>query len=156
LTVCGSAQRRLSFAVRGHKNVISSAEEFVKLRDSEDPTEYQRAANEEAPDEVWLDVIRNHPEMRVWVVHNKTVPLAVLDLLSRDTDAEVRSAVATKRKLTRSLRALLARDEDASVRVRVVYNAKCEPEILHLLATDPEIFVREAARKRLLERTDAL
>jgi hypothetical protein len=133
--------------------MIRNAQEFVRLRISEDPSEYQRAANEEASDEVWLDVIRNHPQMRVWVIHNKTVPLAILELLSRDTDAEVRSAVAMKRKLTTSLRERLARDQDASVRVRVVYNAKCEPEILKLLAADPESFVREAARKKLQERT---
>ena len=53
---------------------ITSAEEFVRLRTSEDPDEYLVSDNGAASDEVWLDVIARYPEMKEWVVHNKTVP----------------------------------------------------------------------------------
>ncbi|GAA4623217.1 hypothetical protein GCM10023113_07300 [Cellulomonas oligotrophica] len=77
--------------------MIESAAEFVGLRTSEDPGEYQRAAREEAPLEVWLAVIEDHPEMRQWVAHNKTVPAVVLERLAGDSDPTVRWTVAIRR-----------------------------------------------------------
>ena len=41
--------------------MITSAEEFRDLRLSEDPAEYDRAAMEEAPLQVWRDVISRFP-----------------------------------------------------------------------------------------------
>jgi hypothetical protein len=136
--------------------VIATAAEFVRLRTSEDPSEYGRAAHEEAADAVWLEVIRDFPEMRTWVAHNKTVPLSILEILSRDPSAAVRSAVADKRKLTTELRQVLSRDSDAGVRARVAHNAKCEREILEALAHDEEVIVRSAAAEKLRGRSDAL
>ena len=46
--------------------MITSAEQFVYLRESEDRSEYHRAAHEEAPLDVWLDVITRYPEMQQW------------------------------------------------------------------------------------------
>jgi antirestriction protein ArdC len=136
--------------------VIATAAEFVRLRTSEDPSEYGRAAQEEAPDSVWLELIHDYPEMRRWVAHNKTVPLSILEVLSRDESAAVRSAVADKRKLTTELRRLLSQDSDAGVRARVACNAKCEREILEVLARDPEVIVRSAAADKLKGLSDAL
>jgi len=65
---------------------ITSADEFVRLRTSESPEDYRRAASEDAPLDVWYAVIADHPEMRFWVAQNKTVPTAVLELLSEDAD----------------------------------------------------------------------
>ncbi|MGO4249462.1 hypothetical protein AB4Y87_19790 [Paenarthrobacter sp. RAF54_2] len=80
--------------------MIQSAAEFVRLRSSEDPAEYHRAAHEEADVSVWLDVIDKYPDMRFWVAHNKTVPLEILELLASDPDVRVRSFVATKERST--------------------------------------------------------
>ncbi len=55
--------------------MINSADDFVRLRCSEDRNEYERAAWDEAPLEVWLDVIERFPDMRFWVACNKTVPM---------------------------------------------------------------------------------
>jgi hypothetical protein len=44
--------------------MISSANEFAKLRSSQVKEEYDRAAHEEASLEVWQDVIENYPELR--------------------------------------------------------------------------------------------
>lgn len=92
--------------------MIQSAEQFVRLRSSEDPAEYHRAAHEEADVAVWLDVIDRYPDMRFWVAHNKTVPLVILELLASDPDVRVRSFVATKRKIGIDLLEKLALDED--------------------------------------------
>jgi hypothetical protein len=61
--------------------VIDAAEEFVRLRTSEDSAEYNPAAARDAADETWLDLIERFPEMRFWVAQNKTLPLSVLEIL---------------------------------------------------------------------------
>ncbi|MDQ7808887.1 hypothetical protein Q5425_34555 [Amycolatopsis sp. A133] len=83
--------------------MITSADEFIRLRHSADPADYRRAAGESAPLEVWLDVIERYPESRVWVAHNKTVPIKALAVLAEDPSSRVRLAVAMKRKLTSEL-----------------------------------------------------
>jgi hypothetical protein len=136
--------------------VIQSADEFVRLRRSEDPTDCQRAANDEAPVDVWLAIVQRFPDLREWVAHNKTVPLSVLEQLATDHNPSVRATVASKRKLSLELQMLLANDQDSSVRERLACNVKCEAKVLRGLATDPEAFVREAATKRLEARCNAL
>ena len=44
--------------------MITSAAEFLQLRTSEDPSEYRRAAHEDAPESVWVEIVRDLPEMR--------------------------------------------------------------------------------------------
>lgn len=82
--------------------MIESADEFVRLRSSEDPAEYQRAAREEAAESTWLEVIDRFPDMRFWVAQNKTVPLSVLEILRHDADERVRSMVTSKRSWARA------------------------------------------------------
>lgn len=103
--------------------MITSAEEFYHLRTSEVHAEYERAAHEEAPLEVWFDVIATFPEMRVWVAYNKTVPVEILEVSSNDPDGDVRGSVAMKRKLPEAIQLRLAGD-DCSVRERLAYNAR--------------------------------
>ena len=55
--------------------MMESASEFVRLRTSENPVEYHRAAHDVASDEVWAEVITSYPEMAEWVAHNKTISL---------------------------------------------------------------------------------
>jgi len=76
--------------------MIASTEEFLRLRTSEVPEEYWRAAHDEASEETWLEVIDRFPEMRFWVAQNKTVPLVVLEILRHDKESRVRSMVRSK------------------------------------------------------------
>ncbi len=131
--------------------MITSAEEFYRLRTSEVEEEYNRAAHEETSLEVWLDVIEKFPEMRLWVAQNKTVPAKVLEVLSRDHDADVRSFVAMKRKLPEHIQLVLARDEDYSVRERLSWNANATDAVLRVLAEDAEMRIREKAKERLAQ-----
>lgn len=85
-----------------HARVIYSAEEFVRLRTSEDPSEYNRAAHDEATESTWRDVIERFPGMRFWVAQNKTVPLSVLEILRHDHDENVRLMVTSKRSWARA------------------------------------------------------
>ena len=129
--------------------MILSADEFVSLRLSDDPDDYRRAIHEEAADKVWLDVLSGHPDMKIWVVRNKTVPLSILRLLSDDPDGAVRYEVACKRKLDEALFEKLSHDRDASVRHGVAYNKKAPLRTLKLLSNDTEQLVSRAARERL-------
>ena len=129
--------------------MIESAQEFIRLRTSELPDDYLRSAHEEASDAVWRELVTHHPEMRPWVAHNKTVPIAILELLHTDTSADVRSTVARKRKLPERLQHALAADSDASVRHALACNAKVVHAVLQKLASDTEPLVREAAMQRL-------
>jgi hypothetical protein len=128
---------------------IESADEFVRLRFSDDPAEYNRAAHEDAPAAVWDELIESRPEMRKWVVHNKTVPLELLRRLAADPDFDVRCAVAGKRKLDRALFVELAADPAPEVRHRIAWNAKVPLDVLSALTEDAEEWVAEAAQHRM-------
>ncbi len=95
--------------------MIESAQEFIRLRTSKHRDDYLRAAHDEASDAVWRELVAGYPEMRQWVAHNKTVPVAILELLHTDSSADVRYTVARKRKLPERLQRALAADRDASV-----------------------------------------
>jgi hypothetical protein len=132
--------------------MIQTAEEFVALRTSTDPTEYLRAASEEATELVWMDVIARYPEMRRWVAQNKTVPLRILEVLAVDPEPAVRFAVAMKNKLTQELFVTLAKDPDSSVRQRIAYNKNVPKHILHQLTCDESEIVATAANEQLQQR----
>lgn len=129
--------------------MIGSADEFRRLRISDDAEDQRRASLEPADERVWIDVIEHYPDLRKWVAHNKTVPLSILGVLATDPDPDVRYFVAMKRKLDRRLFDLLAGDPDASVRIRIAWNPKTPLDLLTKLATDPDDFVA----KSTLERT---
>ena len=129
--------------------MITSAKEFIRLRTSEDKEDYDRAAMEEAPSNVWWELVRDHPEMRSWVAHNKTVPLEVLETLAGDADPAVRGVVARKRKASPEILARLAEDPDSGVRFAVACNRSTPPRILRLLLADDWEAVAKAARERL-------
>lgn len=131
---------------------IVSAKEFVRLRESEKLEEYMHAANGWAEDEVWLEVIAHHPDMKPWVAHNKTVPISILEVLAQDPDPEVRASVANKRKLSRDLFDRLAKDPAPTVRGIIVGNAKMPTDILETMLEDPEEWIREKAEEILAER----
>ena len=97
-----------------------------------------------------VKVLRDFPEMKVWVVHNKTVPVEILRLLASDAAVEIRFQVATKNKLPTDLMELLANDSDESVRMRIAYNKNVAEKILEQLGGDPSPAVSAVARQRLL------
>jgi len=129
--------------------MIKSAEEFVSLRTSERQEDYLRAATDAAPMEVWLDIVKRFPDMRIWVAHNKTVPGEILVTLAHDPNADVRCAVAMKNKLPADTMTILSDDSDESVRERIAYNKNTPREILQALASDRCERISTHARMRL-------
>lgn len=126
----------------------------MQLRTSPDPQLYQRAAHDNAPEEVWLDVINRYPGMKVWVAHNKTVPRSILSLLADDTDEDVRLSVAMKRNAGPTVLERLAHDMAFSVRHRVAYNAKAPIHVLEILAMDQESEIAAVAEERIRALND--
>lgn len=124
--------------------MITTAEEFCRLRESEIPEEYGRAAHEDAPLEVWRLIIETKPEMRVWVAQNTTVPLGILEELAGDSDVRVRHMVAMKRKISEAIAVRLARDEDDGVRAALARNAKLPDAALAILRADRTPLIQEA------------
>ncbi|MGB1251462.1 MAG: HEAT repeat domain-containing protein [Candidatus Promineifilaceae bacterium] len=129
--------------------MITSADEFKRLRESSVAEEYRRAAHEEASIIVWHEVLHKYPHLAYWVVHNKTVPIEILEILSSNHDRRVRDIVASKRKLPEKLMMELAQDEDEGIRHTLVYNAKITKRVLEVLVNDSWDVVRNAAKEKL-------
>lgn len=131
--------------------MIDSADELVRLRTSDSIEEQTRATHEAAPIDVWWEVIRRFPDMKTWVIHNKTVPVEILETLSADSDEMVRWHVANKRRAPADVLERLARDPAASVRQRVAFNSKTPADVLRLLVDDEWAETATKARERLRE-----
>jgi hypothetical protein len=104
--------------------MIKTAEEFKKLRSSENLDEHRRAGVEEASIETWEEVISKYPELKEWVIYNKTVPLEILNQLSKDPDPKIRQEVARKRKINSEIFDRLKIDQDENVKLSLFYNTK--------------------------------
>lgn len=129
--------------------MIESAEEFVELTKSDDPTVQRRAIGYSAPEHVWLDIVDRYPQMRLWVARNKMVPDTILRILAGDKDDGVRAAVATRVTAKVDTLTLLARDPIPDVRERVARNPKASREMLEELVRDKEDSVSVAARETI-------
>jgi hypothetical protein len=133
--------------------MIKNSAEFISLRSSEIPDEYNRAATEEAPLDVWMDIIENYPDMKVWVARNRSIPKEIIDVLSRDINPIVRDAISSKYPLDFDIYLLLSKDPDNGIRARLTYNKKIPTSILKEIAeNDPDEFVRNEAGLRYEQR----
>lgn len=126
---------------------IGSAEEFVRLRNSEDREENQRAAHSAASPEVWDEVTAHFPDMRRRVAQNKTIPSAAMEQLALDPDPLVRSVIASRRACPEAVMQRLVTDGDEGA--RLAYNPRLPVDLLIQLASDPSALVAEGAKARL-------
>lgn len=128
--------------------MITSADEFVELRSSENSVEYNRAAHDEISDEAIRQIIEKYPDYIEWVVHNKSVPEWVLIDQSDSPNARIRLAIATKRKCPEPIMLKLSSDEDESVRHAIALNPKATMAVLDGMVNDEWDVIRDAVRKR--------
>ena len=124
----------------------------MRLRNSEEPEEYNRSAYDWAEDAVWHEVLDRFPEMARWVVHNKSVPHTILDRLIETGDRETRRWITSKRKLTPAQMKRLAQDPDWSVREGIADHPKILEELLLRLLRDSDHWVRRRAYQILTAR----
>ncbi|MGW6060962.1 HEAT repeat domain-containing protein [Streptomyces sp. NPDC055189] len=130
---------------------ITSVEEFIRLRESEDPAEYDRAAWATMPVPVWWDLVRNHPGMRFWAAHNRTVPSEILTELVKDPDWRVRDRVVSKRRCPPEVLDQLVDDPHDGVRRLVAGHPRSSRSAVERLVDDPWPVIAQEARARLAD-----
>jgi hypothetical protein len=106
---------------------ITSATEFIRLRTSTNHADYDRSAWAAMPLGVWWELLRDHPDMRHWLAHNRTAPREILVELAQDADSRVRWRVAMKRTCPPDVLARLCNDHDDGVRDAARRNRDAEP-----------------------------
>ena len=129
--------------------MIKSVDEFLRLRTSEIKEDYDRAVNDEAEISTWIEVIEKHPDYKQWVVHNKTVPIKILEMLTFDEDPAVRGAVAKKRKINDKIFMALSKDRDETVRYALICNTKLTSDQLQQIETGDSDWLNEQLEERL-------
>lgn len=133
--------------------MIKTSAEFILLRNSDIPEEYNRAGIEEAPLTVWMDLIENHHDMKVWVARNRMIPKEIIHILSKDSDPIVRHAISMKYPLDIEIYSQLAKDSDEGIRAQLANNKRLPVFLLKQLAyDDPSEFVRKKALSKYRER----
>ncbi|MFF4834317.1 hypothetical protein [Streptomyces sp. NPDC001315] len=132
--------------------MIESAEEFVRLRMSGDSADFLRIKQEDAPLDVWLDLVRDHPDMRFWVTFNRHVPPEVLRLLVDDEDWRVRANIAGRKGVPQDILETLSRDDHDAVVSSTASNPGTSTAALTRLSRHPWEDVRKRAREQLEER----
>ena len=129
--------------------MIISAEEFIRLRTSDLPIEQERASRDTAENLVWLDIIQNFPDYKTWVIHNKTIPIEILEILAEDKEVEVRAAVARKRKINDKIFGLLSVDNDESVKHALITNTKLGNDKKMLINVEGSQWLKTALEEQL-------
>jgi hypothetical protein len=131
--------------------MIQSAEEFAKLRQSEISEEQFRASHDPAEISVWIEVIEKFPELKIWVIHNKTIQIEILEMLGKDPDSNIRSSVARKRKINTDIFNLLSIDKDENVRFALISNASLTADQLKQIKVDDSHWLAQSVKERLLK-----
>ncbi|MFI1925307.1 MULTISPECIES: hypothetical protein [unclassified Streptomyces] len=134
--------------------MIESAEEFVRLRSSGDSADLLRTKREDAPLDVWLDLVNHHPDMRFWVTFNRHVPSDVLRLLVRDDDWRVRANIASRKGVPEDILETLSHDDHDAVVSSAAANPGTPTDALTRLSRHPWEEVRDHALAQLAERRE--
>jgi hypothetical protein len=128
--------------------MIRTAEEFKKLRTSENLDEQRRAGDEQASIDTWQETIAKYPELKTWVIYNKTIPVEILNQLSKDPNPDIRSEVACKRKIDSEIFNRLRSDNDENVKYSLLCNTKLTKEQKSQIDTSGSMwFQREVFQK---------
>jgi hypothetical protein len=123
-------------------DMIKTVDEFITLRQSENMDEQYRASHDNADLNVWLEVIKNYPDLKTWVIHNKTIQIEILEILCADTDQNVRSAVARKRKINEFIFNVLSVDPDENVRYALMCNTKLTVNKIKTIKIDDSVWLK--------------
>ena len=132
--------------------MIETVDEFIRLVESDDPAERRRAAWEAADLQVWMTLVTEHPEMRFWVAHNRTIPQEVMQVLAADEDWRVRDRIATKNSCPSDILETLSSDSHDAVASAVAGHPNTPISALRRLAKYPWEQVSSKAIRQLADR----
>ena len=104
-------------------------------------------------EDVWLDVVRDHPDLRPLVAINRTIPESILRVLAADNEPRVRTLIASRRSLPVDVFELLSQDASDLVRGAVAHNQKAPLEVLERLSRDASVPVSKQALEQLKHRS---
>ncbi|RYX81554.1 hypothetical protein EON83_23635 [bacterium] len=130
---------------------LTSASEFGEMWNDDDVEVSSGIRLCEAPEEVWLEILALHPDLKVDIASNKKLPDRVLELLASDANPRVRFWIAMKRRLPLHLFTALSRDSDISVRQTIAFNKSAPREALEHLSIDENDEIASKAKQRLEE-----
>lgn len=144
----------LADPIRGRgKDMIDDANEWIRLRRSDDPEDQQRAMTEAVPVAVWAQVYERAPDLRPFIAAHREVALPMLERLADDPDATVRLAIAQRKVAPENLLRLLADDVNEQVRLAVAAHPSTGKDVLQYLS---RVDGAEAVRVRATARLRAL
>lgn len=129
--------------------MIKDAKEFIKLRQSENRDEQERASREPADLDVWLEVIKDYPNFKSWVIHNKTIQIEILEILCSDSNPEIRACVARKRKINDVIFNKLSNDPDENVRFALMFNTKLPIDMIKKIKIDDSKWLKQNLEERV-------
>lgn len=132
--------------------MISHINEYLYLADSDNKTDNNRIINEELSSELISEIIKNYPERKSWLIHNKFIPVKILEELATDDNDDVRFTIALKKKCNRVTFEKLLSDINYSVRLAVIRNKKLPIDLLENISNDMNDEIYEDAKKNLAMR----
>lgn len=132
--------------------MISNINEYLYLAASDNKSDNNRIINEELSSELISEMIKNYPQRKLWLIHNKFIPVKILQELATDDNDDVRFTIAMKKKCNRVTYEKLLRDKNYSVRLAVIRNKQLPIDLLEKISNDMNDEIHEDAKKILAMR----
>lgn len=132
--------------------MISNINEYLYLAASDIKSDNNRIINEELSSDLISELIKNYPERKSWLIHNKFIPAKILEELATDDNDDVRFTIALKKKCNRVTFEKLLKDKNYSVRLAVIRNKKLPIDLLEKISNDMNDEIHEDAKKILSMR----
>ncbi len=101
-------------------------------------------------------VINGDEEERYNIANSANVSVAILDLLAKDDNSDIRAMVAKRLNASQEILDLLSKDKSVHVRMAVAANTKSSPDTLALLAQDNDEYVNRAVAQNISTSQETL
>lgn len=79
--------------------MISNINEYLYLAESDSKSDNNRIINEELSSDLISEMIKNYPQRKSWLIHNKFIPVKILQELATDDNDDVRFTIAMKKNV---------------------------------------------------------
>ncbi|MFN9340176.1 MAG: hypothetical protein ACK6BZ_11875 [Candidatus Kapaibacterium sp.] len=123
--------------------MIKTVNEFIAFIQSDNTTDQFRARYDNADIKIWLEIIKNYPDFKTWVIHNKTVQIEILEILCADKDPNIRSDIAKKLKINDFIFNILSVDPDENVRYALMCNTVLSVDKIKKIKVDDSTWLTE-------------
>lgn len=146
----GENNRSKIIEMQERQSMINSAQEFIFLCNSQQPSDITRSLREDASLEVWRDLVINFRTYEIDVAQNEKIPDEIISILIDQGNEVVRAILAEKRRLPVNFYYLLFKDPSSLVRKKIAANRKTPIHIVKNLVHDIDDDVASVAKFRLI------